>query len=114
VTRVLFLCSQNRLRSPTAARLFEGRPGLQVASAGLDHDAVVPVSRDLVEWADVVLVMERRHRNALRKRFPDLYQAKRIVCLYIPDEFGYLDPGLVRLLEERVPPHLAPPDAVNG
>ena len=104
--RVLFLCSQNKLRSPTAERVFRGTPGLEVRSAGLDADAVVPLTRELLEWADLVLVMEKRHRNAIQKRFKELYRIKRIVCLYIPDEFEYMDEGLVRLLRERAGPLL--------
>ena len=107
--RVLFLCSQNKLRSPTAERVFRGTPGLEVRSAGLDADAVVPLTRELLEWADLVLVMEKRHRNLIQKRFKDLYRTRRIVCLHIPDEFEFMDEGLVRLLRERAGPLIDPP-----
>lgn len=100
--RVLFVCNQNRLRSPTAAALFGGRPGLETRSAGVDADAATPVTRELLEWADLVLVMEKRQRNLIHKRFPDLYRSRRIVCLYIPDQYDFMDPALVALLEERV------------
>ena len=105
-TKVLFVCDQNRLRSRTAESLYEGDPRLEVRSAGLRRDAVVTVTRELLEWADLVFVMERRHRNVIRERFEDLYRRKRIVCLYIPDEYDFMDPVLVGLLTERVPPHL--------
>ncbi|HLG05139.1 MAG TPA: hypothetical protein VI383_03235 [Gemmatimonadales bacterium] len=104
--RVLFICNQNRLRSPTAERVFAGDPRLEVRSAGVDTDATVPVSRELVEWADLVFVMEKRQRNIVHKRFGDLYQVKRIVCLYIPDHFDFMDPALIARLEEAVPRHL--------
>jgi predicted protein tyrosine phosphatase len=104
---VLFLCNQNRLRSPTAEHVFREDPRLDVRSAGVDRDATVPLTRELVEWADVMFVMERRQRNVVQKRFPEAYRRKRIVCLYIPDDFGYLDPDLVALLRQRVGPHLA-------
>jgi predicted protein tyrosine phosphatase len=42
--RVLFICSQNELRSPTAERVFSGRRDLEVASAGLNHDAPQPLT----------------------------------------------------------------------
>ncbi len=57
--RVLFLCSQNKLRSPTAEQVFSGRPDLEVASAGLNADADVPCTAELVEWADIIFVMEK-------------------------------------------------------
>jgi predicted protein tyrosine phosphatase len=103
---LLFVCNQNRLRSPTAAHVFGGRPGIEARSAGVNPDAATPVTRELLEWSDLVFVMEKRQRNLIRKRFPDLYQARRIVCLYIPDEFDFLDPGLITLLERKVEPYL--------
>jgi predicted protein tyrosine phosphatase len=105
---VLFVCSANRLRSPTAEHTFRTRPGIIARSAGVDPDATQPVTVELLEWADVIFVMERRQRNIIRKRYPHIYASKRIVCLYIPDEYEFGHPELVRLLEERVPPHLAP------
>lgn len=61
--RVLFICSQNRLLSPTAEQIFPDYPGIQVASAGLDHGANNPVTPELLEWADQIFVMEKSHRN---------------------------------------------------
>ncbi len=79
--RALFICSQNRLRSPTAEQVFSGRPGFEVASAGLNNDANVPVSPELLQWADIIFVMERAHRNKLSKKFRPHLRDKRIVCL---------------------------------
>ena len=103
---VLFLCSQNRLRSPTAEHVFSGRPGLEVRSAGTDRDAQVPVSVEMVEWADVIFVMEKHHRNVLRKRVGSALANKRVITLHIPDDYDLMDPELVRLLEESVGPYL--------
>ena len=99
---VLFICSQNRLRSPTAEQVFSNRDGFEVASAGLNAEAETPVSSDLLEWADVIFVMERTHRSKLSKKFGAHLKSKRIVCLDIPDEFEFMDPALVRLLEAKV------------
>ncbi len=104
--KVLFVCNANRLRSPTAERIFRGRPGLEVKSAGVDSNASVGVSRDLMEWADIIFVMEKRQRNIIHKNFKDMYERKRIVCLYIPDEYDFMHPDLIELLLERVPLHL--------
>ncbi len=102
--RVLFICSQNRLRSPTAEQVFANRDGFEVASAGLNPEAQTPVSPDLLEWADVIFVMERAHRNKLSKKFKVHLNSKRIICLDIPDEFEFMDPALVRLLEAKAGP----------
>lgn len=105
-TKILFVCDQNRLRSPTAEALFRDDVRLDVRSAGIAAGATVPVTRELLEWADVVFVMERRQRNVIHKRFRDVYEGARIICLYIPDEYDYMDPTLVHLLSARVAQHL--------
>lgn len=101
---VLFVCSQNRLRSPTAEQVFSNRSGFEVASAGLNPEAETPVSPELLQWADIIFVMERAHRNKLSKKFLAHLKSKRIICLDIPDEFEFMDPGLIRVLEEKVGP----------
>ena len=86
--------------------VFLDYPGLEVASAGLNHDADIPLTRALVLWADVIFVMEQAHRNRLSSRFTQDLKNKRVICLEIPDRFPYMDPELIKLLERRVPPHL--------
>jgi predicted protein tyrosine phosphatase len=109
--RVLFICSQNELRSPTAERVFSGRRDLEVASAGLNHDAPQPLTPALLEWADVILVMEKAHLVRMRRRFRKHLNRQRLVCLNIPDRYGYMDPDLVELLEAKVPGFLGLPAA---
>ena len=106
LTRVLFVCSQNRLRSPTAEQVFADRAGIEVSSAGTNLDAENPLTAELVRWADVIVVMEKTHRNKLRKRFREVLNGKRVICLDIPDEYEFMEPGLVRLLEARMARHL--------
>ena len=102
--KVLFICSQNRLRSPTAERVFSHRTGFEVASAGLNPEADTPVCPELLEWSDVIFVMEKTHRNKLSKKFRAHLKGKRVICLDIPDEFEFMDPSLVRLLEAQAGP----------
>jgi predicted protein tyrosine phosphatase len=99
---VLFICSQNKLRSPTAEQVFASYPGVETASAGLNNDAENPVTSELVTWADLIFVMEKTHRNKLQKQFKRHLRA-RVVCLDIPDDYDFMDAGLVALLEARVP-----------
>lgn len=103
---VLFVCSQNRLRSPTAEQVFSRRPDIEVASAGTNHDADNPLTAELVEWADIIFVMEKTHRNKLQQRFRASLKKSRVICLDIPDEFEFMDPMLVRLLETKVSRYL--------
>lgn len=100
---VLFICTQNRLRSPTAEQVFADWPGVETQSAGLGHEAGQPVSPELLAWADLIFVMEKTHRNKLSKKFRRHLAGKRIVCLDIPDDFDYMDPVLVQLLRAKVP-----------
>jgi predicted protein tyrosine phosphatase len=103
---ILFICSKNRLRSPTAEQLFSSWEGLEVTSAGLDHDAVNRVTPELLAWAELIFVMERAHRDKLSENFGALLGSKRVVCLDIPDIYGFMDPALIALLETKVPRHL--------
>lgn len=104
--RVLFVCSQNRLRSPTAEQVFASYPGIECSSAGTNHDADVPLTPELVEWAEIIFVMEKAHRNRLTYKFKKYLADKRVIVLGIPDEYEYMDPGLVRLLKAKVSPFL--------
>jgi len=108
VTRcnILFVCTQNRLRSPTTEKIFREDIHLNVRSAGLNKEAVVPLTLELVEWADIVFVMEKGQKDIIRKRFGDICRRKRIVCLYIPDEYDFMSSELIQLLIERVTPYI--------
>ncbi len=103
---VLFVCSQNRLRSPTAEHVFATWPGIETSSAGLNHDAENPVTPELVAWADIIFVMERAHRSRLSAKFKPQLNGKRVICLEIPDEYEYMEESLVRLLKAKAPRHL--------
>ena len=103
---VLFLCSQNKLRSPTAEVVFSAHPGVEVDSAGLNNDAEVPLSEEQIEWADLILVMETAHRSRLNGKFKHALAGKRIAVLNIPDNYEYMDPALVNLLKLRCAPYI--------
>lgn len=103
---VLFVCSRNRLRSPTAENVFRDWPGIQVASAGLAPDADEVLTAEDVEWADVVLAMEKKHKTEISRRFMPQLRDTRVVVLGIRDDYGFMDPELVEILRAKVPPHL--------
>ncbi|MGJ4729002.1 low molecular weight protein tyrosine phosphatase family protein [Luteimonas sp. SDU101] len=103
---VLFVCGKNRLRSPTAKQVFANWPGVETASAGTSHDADCPVSAELIGWADSVLVMEASHRAKIAVRFQPQLRGKRVAVLGIPDQYEYMAPELVQLLQEKVPRYL--------
>jgi predicted protein tyrosine phosphatase len=102
MTNVLFVCSANRLRSPTAEQVFSKWPGIETDSAGISSGANVLLSSDQVDWADIIFVMEKTHRSKLARRFRRHLKNKRVICLDIPDDYAFMDPVLVRTLENRV------------
>ncbi len=103
---VLFVCGKNRLRSPTAEHVFADWPGVKTAAAGVDRDADVPVTAELLDWAELVLVMEQAHKRKLAAKFRAQLGGKRVVCLRIADDYDYMAPALVALLTTRVSPYL--------
>jgi predicted protein tyrosine phosphatase len=104
--RVLFLCRQNRCRSATAERIFAKDPLLDVRSAGTSHDALVHVNERMLEWADAIFTMDDDQQRSLEQQFQGHAALQRLICLQIPDTYTFLDPELVRLLEERATPHI--------
>ena len=104
---VLFICTYNQCRSPTAEHLFADAPGIKTKSAGLGSDAKIPLSFELLEWSDLIVVMEISHLKELSRRFGSPLRGKRVICLDIPDEYQYMDPVLVHLLRQKVT-HLLP------
>lgn len=104
--RALFICTQNKLRSPTAEQVFSSYPGVEADSAGLGNDANVSLSTEQITWASVIFVMEQRHKQKLKQKFRTTLNGKRIICLGIPDDYEFMQPELVELLIKKVTPHL--------
>src|SRR5215204_6213198 len=96
---VLFVCSRNKWRSPTAEKIFDGRIGIFTKSAGTEVSARIKVTERLVNWADLILVMEKKHRTKLNQRFGNQLAGKIIEVLEIEDDYHYMDPELIEELE---------------
>jgi len=107
--RVLFVCEGNLHRSPTAEELYASTKGLKVRSAGTSSLARTEIDEDLLDWADVVCVMETRLVKVLKRRFPVQMATKTVLGLNIPDNFQRMQPELVAMLTEQLTPHLGPP-----
>lgn len=99
----LFVCSRNRWRSPTAEQIFHGVNGIQARSAGTEGGARVKVTAGHLGWADIVFVMEPKHRRRLREKFAEELAGKRLVCLNIRDDYEWMQPELITLLQSAVP-----------
>lgn len=101
-TNVLFICSRNQWRSPTAEQIWRKHPALSVRSAGTSPNARHPVSVNDLAWAELIFVMEEKHKSRLLAEYRRLVEDKPIHVLDIPDEYRYMDAELVELLRESV------------
>jgi len=106
---ILFVCSRNQWRSPTAEAIFKNSPHYAVRSAGTSDAAKVKLTSKLLEWADLVFVMEKRHREIIDAKF---ITNKQIIVLDIPDEYGYMDVELIQMIRSSVSPWLGSNDRV--
>ena len=81
-------------------------PGLHVRSAGTEPSARVRLSAKSIAWADLIFVMEKRHRQRIQERFGMEAASGKVVVLDIPDDYQYMDPDLVEEIRARVEPYL--------
>jgi predicted protein tyrosine phosphatase len=105
--KILFICSRNRWRSLTAEKIFDGINGIQARSAGTEPNARIRVTAGHLAWADIIFVMEKKHLRRLGDKFTDAIAGKKIICLHIADDYEFMQPELVDLLEATVTPHLS-------
>lgn len=101
---VLFVCSRNQWRSPTAERVWSQEPGINVRSAGTASSARRRLQMDDIKWADLILVMEEKHKSRIRADFRQSVAHKRIAVLDIPDDYQLMDPELVEIIREKCAP----------
>lgn len=102
--KILFVCSKNQWRSPTGETMFRQTLGLSVRSAGTSRSAKHTISIADIQWADMILVMEDKHRARLRAQFRDELRYKTLHTLDIPDLYRFMDPDLVDILHDKVTP----------
>jgi predicted protein tyrosine phosphatase len=106
LSNLLFICSKNQWRSPTAELLFKNHPAHNAKSAGTSAKARIKLNQKLIDWADVIYVMERKHRDLLRLKFAKSIGNKKIEVLNIPDEYSFQDPRLIEILKSALAEHL--------
>jgi predicted protein tyrosine phosphatase len=104
--QLLFICSRNQWRSPTAANLFKNSQLYVAKSAGTSDKARIKLTANLINWADQIFVMEKRHAAIIRQNYPDLIADRSIITLQISDDYQYMDPELIEILESRLAEYL--------
>jgi predicted protein tyrosine phosphatase len=105
-TKLLFVCSRNRWRSPTAEALFKGHPRYDARSVGTENGARVKLTAGHIGWADLIFCMEKKHAARVTERFAAELGDKPIITLRIPDDFEFMDPALVALLRAELSAHI--------
>jgi predicted protein tyrosine phosphatase len=103
---LLFVCSRNNWRSPTAESIYKGRQDLQVKSAGTEPSAKKRVTARDIIWADLIFVMEKKHRQRLLETFPNETENRKIIILDIEDEYTYMDQELIEMIKLSVDVYL--------
>jgi len=104
---ILFVCSANKDRSKTADDYFSEKfPQFNFESAGTNlkicHQlGTNPMTEELAEWADEIIVMEKKHKDFINRLSSQNY-SKKIRVLNIPDYFKYYQKELVEILTEKV------------
>ncbi len=99
---LLFVCSRNEWRSPTAESIFRKHQYLNVKSAGTLPAARVKINQKHLDWADIIFVMEKKHRQIIEQNFDGTFDRQKIIVLSIPDEYQYMDEELVKELQNKV------------
>ena len=103
---ILFVCSRNNWRSPTAESIYKGRQDHQVKSAGTEPSAKIKVSARDILWADLIFAMEKKHKQRLLDKFPNETEHKKIIILDIEDEYTYMDKELIEMIKLSVDAYL--------
>ena len=99
--KILFVCSANIDRSPTAELIYSEKCDLEVKSAGVSSCAMTKISLELIQWADIILCMEKKHKQEIKKTFSDIVVNKIIDSLDVPDIYEFMDINLVNLIREK-------------
>lgn len=110
VIKLLFICSRNKWRSLTAEKIFSDFNGYEVRSAGTEEGARIKVTVGHIGWSDLIFVMEKKHIRRLKEKFASELIHKQLVCLGIPDDYGFMDEELIEVLKSRVSDYIEVPE----
>ncbi len=99
---ILFVCSRNKWRSATAETIYKNHPDHQVRSAGTEPLARIKINAKLIVWADLIFVMEKKHKQRITERFPEEIKEKEMIMLDIPDDYQYMDEELIEEIRVKV------------
>jgi predicted protein tyrosine phosphatase len=99
---LLFVCSKNKWRSRTAETIFKDSLNHNIKSAGTDEGARIKLTEKHLLWADLIFVMETKHRQIIKQKFKLEIAKNKFIVLDIPDEYPYMDEELITMLTTAV------------
>jgi predicted protein tyrosine phosphatase len=99
LSNLLFVCSKNQWRSPTAELLFKKHHIHKARSAGTRDKARITINPKLIAWAGVIFVMEHKHQQILKQLFAEGIGSKPLIVLDIEDNYRFADPELIEILK---------------
>jgi predicted protein tyrosine phosphatase len=104
--KLLFICTENTMRSRTAELVYAENGQYQTRSAGISKSAKVRVTPELLHWSDMIFVMEEEQKEFLTRKFKAEIGFREIIVLDISDYYYIMEPELVDLIKTRVDPYL--------
>ena len=99
---LLFVCSRNQWRSPTAEAIYKNHSGMNVKSAGTEPSARIKLTSKIIEWADIIFVMEKKHKQRIIEKFDAIIDQEKLVILEIPDDYKFMDMELIEEIKTKV------------
>lgn len=100
--KLLFIDTRHQRRSPTAEKTWNRRAGFSARSAGISLHSRQPLAAKDIRWADIIFVMEERHKVRLTEEFGRLLKDKKIHVLNVTGDQAFMDPELVAKFESLV------------
>ena len=99
---LLFVCSRNKWRSLTAETIYKNSSEYDVKSAGTEDSARIKINLKLIVWAEIIFVMEKKHKEKLLEKFPNEISNKKVIILDIPDIYKYMDKELIEEIQTSI------------
>jgi predicted protein tyrosine phosphatase len=96
----------NKRRSPTAEAIFKNHSFYNVKSAGVSESARIRLSEKMINWADLIFVMEKNHKHRIKELYDTSLRNKEIIVLDIDDDYQFMDPELIEIIKQSVRPYL--------
>ena len=97
--KILFVCNMGMERSPSAARLWKELHTNETDFMGIYNEKFDHEKK--LDWADLIVVMEPHQRKWIADNYPKIYLKKKILCIDVPDIYGFMKPDLVEVLKKK-------------